>query len=262
MSRAAGKRARPAADADSQFSDDDLYDSGDLWSDDEEDTDDYLFFGDGVGDISAANWDASAGEHEPSISSSAGRAHEGTGSGTGSGTSGSGSAGLQAAPRVAAQDRLLQDFATSWLQFKMTESELAEAFRVAPWRVKQLREECRAKGLAAPAAQTGRVEPSLPTREELADIWQAADLSSLPVADALEKFAADPRIGVTVTQLQRHFRGVGFSPRHPVPEDEVFECLRKLTARAWCNRLGPNFARCETDAAPRMAAQSAPHWSC
>ena len=40
---------------------------------------------------------------------------------------------------AAASDRLLRSFATSWLDYKMTEAELARAFGISVWRVKQLR---------------------------------------------------------------------------------------------------------------------------
>ena len=38
-----------------------------------------------------------------------------------------------------------------------------------------------------------------------------------------------------VDQLRRHFRKIGFSPKHPLPRLEVKGALDALLSRPWCN---------------------------
>ena len=222
----------------------DLYDSGDEHSDGDDYNSDRLFHGGNSEDeddssSSAFFWSGSQVDHQESSHSSASHGEQtaARGSSSSSGRHNDATAGLV--------DTHLQSFAKMWLDFKMTEQELSIELQIPPHRVKALRAQCRELGLAAPAACAGRVAPSLPTADEFVEMWVAGALSDLPVATALETLAADPRVNVTVRQLRRHFRAVGFSPRHPMPEEHVLECLRQLIARPWCNRLGPNFARCD-----------------
>ena len=142
-------------------------------------------------------------------------------------------------------DPRLAEFRTAWLDWGLKQSELERHFNLYEWQVKELRAQCRKLGLAPPAVSThgGPPLPKLPSRAELEQQWLDGDLPLRPVADGLDLLAA--RLDVSVDQLRRHFRKIGFSPKHPMPRSEVKGVLDSLLSRPWCNRLGPNFAATE-----------------
>ena len=142
-------------------------------------------------------------------------------------------------------DPLLAHFRTAWIDWGLKQSELERQFNLYPHEVKAMRARCRELGLAPPAESTHGGPPplKLPSRAELEQQWLDGDLPLRPVADGLDLLAA--RLDASVDQLRRHFRKIGFSPKHPMPRSEVKGALDTLLSRPWCNRLGPNFAGTE-----------------
>ena len=142
-------------------------------------------------------------------------------------------------------DPLLAHFRTAWIDWGLKQSELERQFNLYPHEVKAMRARCRELGLAPPAESTHGGPPplKLPSRAELEQQWLDGDLPLRPVADGLDLLAA--HLDASVDQLRRHFRKIGFSPKHPLPRLEVKGALDVLLSRPWCNRLGPNFAGTE-----------------
>lgn len=143
-------------------------------------------------------------------------------------------------------DRLLADFRTAWLDWHLKQPELERHFNLYEWQVKALRKQCRKLGLAPPAESKhgGPPPPKLPSRAELEQQWLDGDLPLRPVADGLDLLAARLDL-LAARQLRRHFRKIGFSPKHPMPRSDIKGALDVLLSRPWCNRLGPNFAGTE-----------------
>ena len=116
-----------------------------------------------------------------------------------------------------------------------SEADLIEWFGCDRNRVNYLK---RKLGLSTMRCQSDSSNANLPTEEELREMW-TKEMYHLPVCASVVALAA--ALGLSTGALRRHMRKVNFSPKHPVPYEEVKAAVSRLMSEPCCDLAGATF---------------------